>query len=324
MNARLSAIGMAVPAKAISNHDFEHIIDTNDEWIVSRTGIRMRYHTTENEFTSDLCVRAVENLVANHPVTIDDVDMILVATVTPDQPMPSMACRLQYRLGLERAGALDVYAACAGFSYAIVMAKGLIAGGSHRKILVLGAETLSKVTDFTDRTSCVLFGDGAGAVLIEADKEGNIKPGCITGASGEGGADLYISGMATEIDGMPLNMSGKIVQNGRKVFKWAVTTVADKMQKLAAMNDLTLNDIDWFIPHSANLRIIEAICKEVSFPLERVLESIVNYGNTSSASIPLALCQGIRDGRVKPGDRIMMFGFGGGLAYAGVIFEWKG
>lgn len=315
---------MAVPAKAISNHDFEQIIDTNDEWIVSRTGIKMRYHTTENEFTSDLCVRAVEDLVANHHVTLDDVDMILVATVTPDQPMPSMACRVQHRLGLHRAGALDVYAACAGFGYGIVMAKGLISGGSHRKILVLGAETLSKVTDFTDRTSCVLFGDGAGAVLIEADETGNVLPGCITGASGEGGADLYISGYATEIDGLQLNMSRKIVQNGRKVFKWAVTTVADQMQKLAAMNGLTMNDIDWFVPHSANLRIIEAICKEVSYPLDKVLESIVDYGNTSSASIPLALCRGIRDGRVKPGDRIMMFGFGGGLAYAGVIFEWKG
>lgn len=320
-NARLTAIGMAVPEKKIDNHFFESIIETTDEWIVSRTGIRTRYHTGPEEFTSDLCVRAVQDLAAKYNVALDDVDMIFVATTSPDQPMPSMACRVQYRLNLQRAGALDIYAACAGFSYGVVMAKGLVASGLHRKILVIGAETLSKVTDFTDRTSCMLFGDGAGAVLVEAGTTGGIGA-CVTGASGEGGIDLYISGFAKTIDGQELKMNRCIVQNGRKVFKWAVTKMSEQMKVLAEKNGLTLDQIDWFVPHSANLRIIEAISNETGFPLEKTLESIVDFGNTSSASIPIALYNGIQSGKVKRGDRIMILGFGGGLAYAGTVIEW--
>lgn len=320
-NARLSAIGMAIPEKAVSNAYFESILDTTDEWIVSRTGIKTRYHAAENEFTSDFCVRAVQDMATKYAVNLADVDMILVSTVSPDQPMPSVACRVQHLLNIPHAGALDIYAACAGFSYGVVMAKGLIAAGTHKKIIVIGAETLSRVTDFTDRSSCFLFGDGAGAVLIEADPQGNIGA-CITGASGEGGADLYISGFATEIDGHELKMNRCIVQNGRKVFKWAVTTVAAEIKTLLGKNNLSLDQIDWFVPHSANLRIIEAICNETGFPIEKVLESIVNFGNTSSASIPIALHNGIQSGKVKRGDKIMLMGFGGGLAYAGTIIEW--
>lgn len=321
-NARLTAIGMAVPQKQITNAYFESFLETTDEWIVSRTGIKTRYHTESDEFTSDLCVKAIQNLQATYPeVNLNGVDMILVSTVTPDQPMPSVACRLQYKLSLPQAGALDVYAACAGFSYAIVLAKGLISAGTHRKILVFGAETLSKITDFTDRTSCMLFGDAAGVVLVEADETGNVGE-CITGASGEGGPDLYLSGFTTEIDGQPLKMNHTIVQNGRKVFKWAVTKVAEQMPILAAKNGLTLDEIDWFVPHSANLRIIEAICNETGFPLDKTLESIVDFGNTSSASIPLALYQGVVKGKVKKGDKIMIIGFGGGLAYAGTVITW--
>jgi len=320
-NARLTAIGIAVPEKKIDNHYFEKIIETTDEWIVSRTGIKTRYHTGPDEFTSDLCVKAAQDLAAKYNKSLDDVDMILVATTSPDQPMPSMACRVQYRLNLQRAGALDIYAACAGFSYGVVMARGLIAGGMHRKILVIGAETLSKVTDFTDRTSCFLFGDGAGAVLIEADEKGNVGA-CVTGANGEGGPDLYISGFAETIDGQELKMNRCIVQNGRKVFKWAVTKMSEQMKVLAGKNDLTLDQIDWFVPHSANLRIIEAICNETGFPIEKTLESIVDFGNTSSASIPIALYNGIQSGKVKRGDRIMILGFGGGLAFAGTVIEW--
>lgn len=320
-NARLTAIGMAIPEKKIDNSYYESIIETTDEWIQSRTGIRTRYHTGPDEFTSDLCVKAARDLSEKYAVALDDVDMILVATTSPDQPMPSMACRVQYRLNLQRAGALDIYAACAGFSYGLVVAKGLIAAGTHRKVLVIGAETLSKVTDFTDRTSCMLFGDGAGAVLIEADAKGNLGA-CVTGANGEGGPDLYISGFATSIDGQELKMNRCIVQNGRKVFKWAVTKMAEQMKVLAEKNGLTLDQIDWFVPHSANLRIIEAICNETGFPLEKTLESIVDFGNTSSASIPIALYNGIQSGRVKRGDRIMILGFGGGLAFAGTVVEW--
>lgn len=320
-NARLTAIGMAVPANPVPNSYFESIIDTTDEWIVSRTGIRNRYHAAPNEFTSDLCVRAVQDLSARYDIALHDVDMIIVSTVTPDQPMPSMACRVQYKLNMPRSGALDVYAACAGFSYGVVMARGLIAGNTHRKILVIGAETLSRVTDFEDRTSCFLFGDGAGAVLLESSDEPAVGA-CITGASGEGGIDLYMSGFAETLDGEPLKMTRCIVQNGRKVFKWAVTKVSEQMKVLAEKNGLTLDQVDWFVPHSANLRIIDAICNETGFPIEKVLESIVDYGNTSSATIPIALYNGIQSGKVKRGDKVMLLGFGGGLAFAGTVFEW--
>ncbi len=319
--ARLSAIGMAIPEKRITNEYFEAIIETTDEWIVSRTGIRSRYHTGPEEFTSHLCVKAVEDLVERFQVSLEDVDMIIVSTVTPDQPMPSMACRVQHWFKIPHTGVLDVYAACAGFSYGVIMAKGLIAGGSHRKILVIGGETLSKVTDFTDRTSCFLFGDGAGAVLIEAAETGNIGA-CITGSNGEGGSDLYMSGFAESIDGHALKMNRTIVQNGRRVFKWAVNTVTAEVRRLLELNNLTLEELDWLIPHSANLRILEAICKELDFPMEKVLESIVDFGNTSSATIPIALSNGIKSGKVKRGDRILLIGFGGGLAYAGTVIQW--
>jgi 3-oxoacyl-[acyl-carrier-protein] synthase-3 len=323
MNASISAIGMAVPAKLITNQYFESIIDTNDEWIVSRTGIHTRYHTEQDEYTSDLCVRAVQNLVDTYKSDLSDVDMIIVATVSPDQPMPSMACVLQHKMKMPRAGAFDLYGACAGFVYGIVVAKGLIAAGSHRKVLVLGAETLSKLTDFSDRTSCVLFGDGAGAVLIEAGTEGNIGAS-VTGANGENGLDLYISGFADKLDGQPIIKNQKIVQNGRKVFKWAINTVTTQIKVLLERNNLTLDDIDWMVPHSANMRILEGICNETGFPLSKVLESISEYGNTSSASIPLALCKGIREGKLKKGDKIILFGFGGGLTYAATLIVWPG
>jgi 3-oxoacyl-[acyl-carrier-protein] synthase-3 len=322
--ARLAAIGAYVPARQVDNKYFESIIETTDEWIVSRTGIRTRYYAAEQEFTSDLCVAAVDDLRRSYSGdTLDDVDMIIVSTVSPDQPMPSVAALIQHRCGFSRAGAIDVYAACAGFTYGLILAQGLITAGTHRKILVFGAETLSKLTDFEDRTSCMLFGDGAGVVVIEAvaDGQGNLGAG-LTGAYGAGGPDLYISGLADDIEGFEVKKNRKIVQNGRRVFKWAVQTVSQEIPTVLAKNNLTLDDIDWFVPHSANMRIIEAICSEIGLPPERTLESIANFGNTSSASIPLAVYQGVRDGRVKSGDRLLLFGFGGGLAYAATVVTW--
>ncbi len=319
--ASVRAIGMAVPEKIIENSYFESFIDTNDEWIRSRTGIARRRFLPENQFVSSLCIGAAQDLAAHNGLDLSDVDMVIVSSVSPDQPMPAMACMVQRALGLERAGAFDIYAACAGFSYGIVVAKGLIAGGTHRKVLVIGADALSKITDFTDRTSCVLFGDGAGAVLVEAAEQGNLGM-CITGAYGEGGLDLYMSGMAPDLYGQPINRNGKINQNGRKVFKWAVQTVSREIPRLLELNQLQLADIDWFVPHSANMRILEAISNELSIPMEKILESLVKFGNTSSASIPLALCPAVRDGRVKKGDRVLFFGFGGGLTYAAGVVTW--
>lgn len=321
-NASLRALGTFVPSRKVDNAYFESIVETNSEWIVSRTGIQTRHFCEPNEYTSNMCQGAIEDLMRNYDGSLEDVDMIIVATVSPDQPMPGMACMMQDIFKLRKAGALDVSAACAGFVYGVILAKGLISSNSHRKILVVGAETLTKLTEYTDRTSCVLFGDGAGAVLIEADPVGNLGD-CITGAAGDGGIDLYISGMAETLAGQQINRTGKIVQNGRKVFKWAVNTVSQEFYRLLEKNNMAADQLDWFVPHSANLRIIEAISSETGFPLERILESITDCGNTSSASIPLALHKGIRAGKVMPGDRIMLFGFGGGLTYAGIILRWE-
>ncbi|MBK8969145.1 MAG: ketoacyl-ACP synthase III [Saprospiraceae bacterium] len=321
MQAKITALGTYVPERIVDNHYFESIIDTNDEWIVSRTGIRTRRFASEFEYTTHLCAAAVENLVEENNVVLDDVDFIIVATVTPDQIMPSVASQVQEKLGLRHTGAIDIAAACAGFAYGIILANGLIAAGTHRKVLVFGAETLSKFTNFEDRTSCILFGDGAGVVLVEATPKGNILAG-VTGSQGDGGKDLYMSHMRKQINGQDVITDNKIHQNGRAVFKWAVNTVSAQMPLLAGRAGLTLNDIDWFIPHSANLRIIETLCSQSGFPLEKTLESITLFGNTSSASIPLALHRGLREGKVKKGDKLMLIGFGGGLVYAGVVLEW--
>jgi 3-oxoacyl-[acyl-carrier-protein] synthase III len=324
IESRITAFGSYVPDRIIANEHFESFLDTNDEWIVSRTGIKTRHWAREDEHTSSLCVRAVRDLIARYQVNIQEVDMILVSTVSPDQPMPSMAAVLQYRLEIPQCGALDVFAACAGFAYAITLAKGLIAAGTHKKVLVIGGETLSKVTDFEDRTSCILFGDGAGAALIEAAGSEDIGRvgACITGAFGEGGPDLYMSGMAHRLYDLPIVRNQKIIQNGRKVFKWAVTTATAEVPKLLAKNDLTIDDIDWFVPHSANMRIIEAIANQLGIPMEKVLESVSVYGNTSSASIPLAFDRALKAGKIKKGDKIVFFGFGGGLVYAGNVIVW--
>jgi 3-oxoacyl-[acyl-carrier-protein] synthase III len=322
--AKITAFGANVPDKCIPNSYFEAFLETNEEWIVTRTGIKTRYHTSEEEWCSNLAVRSVRDLVARYKVDIKEVDMVIVSTVTADQPMPSMACVVQYRMEIPSCGTLDIFAACAGFAYAITLAKGLVAAGTHKKVLVIGSETLSKITDFEDRTSAILFGDGAGAMLIEATapgEKGDIGA-CITGSFGEGGPDLYMSGMAPKLYDLPIVRNQKIIQNGKKVFKWAVTTVATEVPKLLAKDGLTIADIDWFVPHSANLRILEAIANQLNIPMEKILESVTVYGNTSSASIPLAFDRALKAGKIKKGDKIVFFGFGGGLTYAGNVITW--
>ncbi len=321
MEAKITAIGTFAPAKVIDNYYFETRMDTTDEWIRSRTGIVERRYAAEDEFTSDLAIAAARDMAGRYNKNLSDVDFILVATVTHDQIMPSMACQLQYRLDMPNAAALDISAACGGFGYGLTLAKGLIGSGMYKKILVIGSETLTKVTDFEDRSSCILFGDGAGAVLVEAAEKGNIGA-CIAGAEGSGGQDLYISTLATQVNGVPIKANNKIVQNGRAVFRWAVTRMSEKFEEIVAKNGLTIDDIDWFIPHSANMRIIEAICERVGFPVEKALESLSKYGNTSSASIPLALDEAVKAGKVKKGDKLLLLAFGGGLTYAGTVVEW--
>jgi len=322
MNASITGVGTYVPEQVITNAYFEKIVETSDEWIQSRTGIVERRYAGEQEFTSDLCYQAAKNLSEQYDKRLNDVDFIIVASITPDYPIPSLASQLQNRLGINNPGAIDITAACAGFIYGLILAKSLIISNTYKKILVFGGETLSKFTDFEDRTSCILFGDGAGCMLVEAtDGEGNMFES-VNGTDGSKGCELYLSNQSDIINNVKVIANNKIHQNGKAVFKWAIQTVAEKMQELLKKNNSNLTDIDWFIPHSANKRIIDSICDQLKFPKEKTLESIANFGNTSSASIPLALNQGIKQNKIKKGDNLVMFGFGGGLTYAGIIVKW--
>ncbi|MEA0566287.1 ketoacyl-ACP synthase III [Lysinibacillus irui] len=321
--ARITAIGSYVPERRLTNYDLEKLVETNDEWIVKRTGIKERRITNEEEFTSDISYKAVRNLMERYDKSVDDVDMIIVCTLTPDFKTPSVSSLVQAKLGIKNSGTIDLNAACAGFTYGLHVANGLITSGLHKKILVIGAETLSKVTDYEDRSTCILFGDGGGAVLVEFDEK---KPSFLSshlGSEGEKGKSLYCSNLSNRMFEEDLINSDKIVQNGREVYKWAVTTVPKGMQTVMKNASIPLSDVDWFVPHSANLRMIESICEKADFPIEKTLYSLVDYGNTSSATIPLSLDKGILEGKIKNGNKMLLYGFGGGLAYAGLLINWN-
>ncbi|MGG3571623.1 ketoacyl-ACP synthase III [Bacillus gobiensis] len=320
--ARITAIGSYVPNKIMSNDDLEKIVDTSDEWIVQRTGMKERRIAAENEFTSTLCIRAVNDLIKRYGVNIQDVDMIIVPTTTSDFAIPSTASMIQDAFGIPEAGAIDVNAACAGLTYGLHLANCLITSGLHRKVLVIAGETLSKVTDYTDRTSCVLFGDGAGAMLVEYDAEQPSFLSYIQDTKGSSGKHLYRTALRNEWYGEPLRDSEKMVQNGREVYKWATRTVPEGMEKLLEQANMKMKDLNWFVPHSANLRMIESICEKKGFPIEKVLTSMVYYGNTSSASIVLALDLAVKDGRLTQDDVLLLIGFGGGFTYTGLIVKW--
>jgi len=316
--ARISAYGMYVPQRILANRHFTDMVDTSDEWIVKRTGIRERRIAAVDEFTSDLCYEAVLDLERAHGVSVADVDFIIAATVTPDYSFPSVSAILQHRLEIQRAGAMDISAACAGFMYGLITASGLVASGAARKVLVVAAETLSKITDYTDRNTCVLFGDGAGCALVEQSDHGGFLAVAV-GSDGSYQQVLYRSGLRTRI-GQTNDDTALLRQNGREIYKWAVSTIPNVIRRLLKSSGMTTSDIDWFIPHSANLRMIESICAAVGFSPERMLWSLETYGNTSAASIPLALIPAMRDGRVKPGDTVLTIAFGAGLVWAGSVF----
>ncbi|MEC0347890.1 MULTISPECIES: ketoacyl-ACP synthase III [Peribacillus] len=320
--ARITAIGSYVPEKRLTNKDLEKMVETNDEWIVKRTGIKERRIAHEEEFTSDIGYKAVKDLMERYDKSVEDVDMIIVCTFTPDFNTPSVASLVQAKLGIKNTGAIDLNAACAGFTYGLHVANGLVTSGLNKKILVIGADTLSKLMDYEDRATCILFGDGGGAVLVEYDEK---QPSFLSShlySEGEGGKHLYSTNLSTRINGEDLNDSGNLVQNGREVYKWAVTTVPKGMQTVMKNAEYQLNDVDWFVPHSANLRMIESICERSGFPIERTLYSLEGYGNTSSATIPLSLEIGIKEGKLRGGEKVLLYGFGGGLAQAGLLIDW--
>lgn len=321
--ARITAIGSYVPQKKLTNADLEKFVETNDEWIVQRTGIKERRIAGKEEFTSDLSYRAAKNLMERFNKSLDDVDMIIVCTLTPDFKTPSVASLVQARLGIKNAGAIDLNAACAGFTYGLHIANGLITSDLHKKILVIGSETMSKVTDYQDRSTCILFGDGGGAVLVERDEKYPAFLSSYLDSEGEKGKSLYCSNLSAHMFEEELIKNDKIVQNGREVYKWAVTTVPKGMKHVMENCSMSLNDIDWFVPHSANLRMIESICEKTNVPIEKALYSLVDYGNTSSATIPLALDKALQEGKIKNGNKILLYGFGGGLTQAGLLLNWR-
>jgi 3-oxoacyl-[acyl-carrier-protein] synthase III len=317
--AKMTAFGYYAPDRVVSNANLEELVETSDEWIVRRTGIRERRFVAENEFTSDICNSAVEDLILRSGSSVQDVDYIIVATVTPDYSFPSVSSRLQNKLGISKAGAIDISAACAGFVHGLILANALVSSGSYKKVLVVGGETLSKIMDFTDRASCVLFGDGAGAALIEYSEKGAFKA-VDSGTFGELGGELFRTGLKTAIGSIE-DDSGKIRQNGKAVFKWATSSIPRAIKDMFSCLNLSISDIDWFIPHSANIRIIESISQSLDIDSKKVLASIENFGNTSSASIPLALFPAIAKGQVREGDLALLVGYGGGLVWSATIIQ---
>lgn len=323
MNAKITCIGIYHPQQKVYNSYFEERLETSDQWIRERTGIESRFFAAADEFTSDLCVKAAQNMIDIYDKDVSDVDFIIVATTTPDIVVPSVASQVQARLQIPHAGAIDLSSACAGFCLGLIMAKGLICAGSHKKILIIGADTLSKVTDFTDRTTCILFGDAAGAVIMEACEEGeeNSVYNVITETNGVYGKDLYLTNLNKMINGEEVVANNKLHQNGRTVYKWAIQTLSKGISDLVAKNNLTIDDIAYFLPHSANYRLLEAVFNNMGIDMERCLDSVRKYGNTSAASIPLAYYNGVREGKIKMGDNLLLMGFGGGFTYGGLCIK---
>jgi 3-oxoacyl-[acyl-carrier-protein] synthase-3 len=318
--ARIADIATYVPDGRLTNADLEKLVDTSDEWIVHRTGIHERSVAADDQFASDLCIEAVRRL-RERVGSFDRVDLVIAATSTADYVFPSLAAQIQHAAGLVHAGAFDVAAACAGFPYALNVASALVASGQARDVLVVGGEVMTKALDYTDRATCILFGDGAGAALITSGDETSYIENSTYGCDGEGGKHLYRTSLRHEIDGRE-DASGLLRQSGSDVYKWAVRRISVAITEMLDANGLVPDDIDWFVPHSANLRIVEALCARTEIPRERTLTSIEHYGNTSTASIPLALAPAIDDGRVQRGDRILLYGFGGGLVHAGTLLRW--
>lgn len=321
INVGITAIGGYVPSKILTNSDLEKMVDTSDEWIVQRTGIRERRISAEDEFNTDMSFHAVEDMQDRFNVALDDVDFIVVATCTPEFTFPSVAGHLQSKLKIPSCGILDVSSACAGFTNGLIVTYGLIKSGMYKKVLFVASDTLSKIVNYTDRNTCVLFGDGAGAVLVERrDEEGIIST--YSDGNGEMGGNLYKTNLdCKRINGMTINDDFLINQNGRAVFKWATCTIPKGMNTLLGSVNLTTDALDWFVPHSANLRIIDSICRTSGLSIDRVFETVSCYGNTSSASIPLSLNEGYKSNKIKKGDHILVYGFGGGLTHSGALFK---
>ncbi|HEV7179068.1 MAG TPA: beta-ketoacyl-ACP synthase 3, partial [Candidatus Baltobacteraceae bacterium] len=320
--ARVAGFGMYVPARVLTNADLARMVDTSDEWIVQRTGIHTRHVVSEGEFTSHLAFGAIDDLRAHHPeIDLAAIDYIIVSSTTPDYVYPSLAAMIQLQYGLSNnAGAIDISATCAGFAYAANLAAALISGEQASCVLIVAAESLSRSADYTDRSTCVLFGDGAGAAVIERSDVPQMF-GMTAGVDGSGGPALFRTALRHDIDGVE-DPSGLLRQRGADVYRWVIENIPGTAFRTLERAGMMIDDIDWFVPHSANLRMIEALNKRLGVSMEKTLLSIAEYGNTSAVSIPLALIPAVRDGRVRRGDRILVIGFGGGLVTAAHVLVY--
>jgi 3-oxoacyl-[acyl-carrier-protein] synthase-3 len=317
----ITALGTYAPARVVTNADFEARLDTNAEWIESRTGIRERRFAAENEYTSDVGVGAVRDLLARDPDALRDVDAVICATVSPDALMPSTAALIAMQVGLTGAAAFDLSTACSGFVYGLSVASGLILAGTARRVLVVGAEALSKIVDQDDRNTAILFGDGAGAAVVGPVPEGYGFQNFVLGADGAGGSSLYLRCAAPRLPG-GFEMGASVGMNGREVFKFAVRVLGDSGEQVLAKSGLSSADVDWVIPHQANVRIIEAACERFGVPMSKTVINLDRYGNTSSATVPLALREALDDGRVQGGQQLLFVAFGGGLSWAACTMKW--
>ncbi len=324
MNSAITGWGMQVPARIMTNAELERLVDTSDEWIVSRTGIRERHVANADESASTLAIGAARQALARANLSASDLDMIIVATVTGDYTFPATACVVQDVLGAH-CPAFDIQAACTGWIYGAVMAHQFIAAGTLRNVLVIGVEVLTKITDFDDRGTCVLFGDGAGATVFSAREGAGGILGWTLGADGARPEQLYrpAGGSRTPLtrDNMDTH-EAYINMMGSEVFKFATRVMGTAMEEAMAKANLTAQDIDLFIPHQANLRIIEAASKRLDLPADKVFVNIERYGNTSAAAVPIALCEAIATGRVHPGSKLGMVAFGAGLTWGALALEW--
>lgn len=318
IHAGILGVGYAVPDRVLTNGDLERMVDTSDEWITARTGIKERRIVT-TETTADLAAAAGEKALVHAGVDPREVDMVIVATVTPDHAFPATACLVQSRLGCAQAGAFDLSAGCSGFVYGLDVAAQLVRTGAYRRVLLIGADTLSGITDYSDRSTCVLFGDGAGAAVV-----GPVPGrGVIATYLGADGADKEILYLPRERVNGAGRRDGYIHMSGGDVFKFAVRIMGDAALEVLRRGGLAPEDVDLFIPHQANIRIIEAAAKRLGLDPERVFVNVQKYGNTSAASIPIAMAEAYEQGRLRPGSILTVVGFGAGLTWGAAVLEWS-
>ena len=314
--------GSYLPERTVTNADLARMVDTSDEWIVQRTGIRERHIAADGEFTSDLGLKAAQAALGHAKVDAQSIDLIIVGTSTPDNTFPATAVAIQAGLGINQGAAFDLQAVCSGFVYAMATANGLLRTGVHKRALVIGAETFSRILDWTDRGTCVLFGDGAGAVVMEAQEQPGTRDdrGLLTAhlrSDGRHKEKLYVDGGPSATGTV-----GHVRMEGREVFKHAVGMISDVINAAFAATGTTAEDIDWFVPHQANQRIIDASAKKLGIASQKVVSTVAEHGNTSAASIPLALHVAVKDGRIKPRNLVMLEAMGGGFTWGSALVRW--